>query len=103
MRKIVVIGDSDMITGFRLAGIDGVYPEKELTGSLKGIMSDESVGIVLIGEKTAEKNREMILEINKRVKDGPIIVEIPDKTGPAVRETDPIKELIRRAVGVEIE
>jgi vacuolar-type H+-ATPase subunit F/Vma7 len=29
-------------------------------------------------------------------------VEIPDKSGPIEKKVDPIKELIRKAVGVEI-
>lgn len=32
----------------------------------------------------------------------PMIIEIPDKTGPSERETDPLRDLIKRVIGVEM-
>ncbi len=31
-----------------------------------------------------------------------MIIEIPDKTGPSERATDPMRELIKRVIGVEM-
>jgi V/A-type H+-transporting ATPase subunit F len=80
---VVVIGDRTTVTGFRLAG---------------------SVGVVVITERIADKHRETLLRMGREKKGlAPIVVEIPDLTGPVKREKDPIKELIRRALGAEIE
>ena len=32
----------------------------------------------------------------------PMIIEIPDKEGSVERESDPIRELIKRVIGVEM-
>ena len=32
----------------------------------------------------------------------PMIIEIPDKKGSVERESDPIRELIKRVIGVEM-
>lgn len=102
--EIIVVGDSDTITGFGLAGIKRTFSESEAVSSLKDLSDDERTGIILITEKLAEKNKDLIEDIIKKRKGvRPIIVEIPDNSGPLERESDPIKELIRKAVGVEIE
>jgi len=104
MMEIAAIGNLDTITGFRLAGIRRVYLEDDAKNSLKDLANDEEIGIILITEKFADKNKDQIENLNKRKKGtAPIIVEIPDNTGPMERESDPIKELMRKAVGVEIE
>jgi vacuolar-type H+-ATPase subunit F/Vma7 len=32
----------------------------------------------------------------------PIVVEVPDVSGPVEREVDPIRELIKRAIGADV-
>ncbi len=45
----------------------------------------------------------LLCEANKGKKAvTPILVEIPDKSGPIAREVDPLKALIKSAIGVEI-
>ena len=48
-----------------------------------------------------EKLREEIKSISEE-RMSPLIVEIPDKFGPIEKKVDPLKELVKRAVGVEI-
>ncbi|MFH1774884.1 MAG: V-type ATP synthase subunit F [Methanobacteriota archaeon] len=102
--KISAVGDSTTVTGFRLAGIKDAYeveePSKAIS-TLKELLKDENVGLIIISEKIADKIREDI----ERLTEGrftPIVVEIPDKRGPIEKKVDPIKELVKRAVGVEI-
>jgi V/A-type H+-transporting ATPase subunit F len=102
--KISVVGDFDTITGFRLAGIKDAYEVEEpaeAVETLKKLVKDEEIGLVIITERLADeirKETEAIFE--GRIT--PLMVEIPDKGGPIEKKVDPIKELIRRAVGVEI-
>lgn len=102
--KIGVIGDFETVTGFRLAGIKDAYEVEELSEAvdlLKGIVKNEEIGLIIITEKIADDIRDEIKELfEKRIT--PLLVEIPDKNGPIEKKRDPIKELIRRAVGVEV-
>ncbi len=104
--EVVVIGDMDTVTGFRLSGIketyEGEQPE-ETANILRDLMKREDISIVIIAERVAESIRSVIDELEERkISPIPIIVEIPDKKGPIEREISPIRELIRKAVGVDI-
>ncbi|AEH25239.1 V-type ATP synthase subunit F [Pyrococcus yayanosii] len=99
--KIVVIGDQDTALGFRLAGAHEVYAFDEAPLSierarnkLKELIEREDVGIILITERLAEKVGVPDVKF-------PIILQIPDKFGP-VRGEEVLKEIVRRAIGVEI-
>ncbi|HII06211.1 MAG TPA: V-type ATP synthase subunit F [Methanotrichaceae archaeon] len=104
--KIAVIGDSDTVSGFRLGGVTVSYAVKAvepIDAILRELIADEMIGVVVITERVADANRSAIDEANKGKKTiTPIIVEIPDKSGPIVREVDPLKALIKSAIGVEI-
>lgn len=102
--ELVVIGDEDTRTGFKLAGITRTYPGDEAKTHLEEILQDDTIGIIMINERFAEENREILNRDRKEKKRlTPIIVEIPDRTGPIKREIDPIQQLIRRALGAQIE
>jgi len=104
--KIAVIGDSDTVSGFRLGGVTSAYvvgAQEPIDAILKELVADETVGVIAITERVADANRWAIDEANKGKKAvTPILVEIPDKSGPIVREVDPLKALIKSAIGVEI-
>ena len=101
--EIVVIGDEHTVTGFRLGGITRIYWLDEGQGALKGILSDETIGVLIMTEKFAEQNRKVVEEHKTSKRMTPIIVEIPDMSGPIPREVDPIKELIKRAIGTDVQ
>jgi len=48
-----------------------------------------------------EKIRQEVSELLEG-KNFPLLVEVPDKGGKIEKKVDPINELIKRAVGVEI-
>ncbi len=106
---IAVIGDPETATGFRLAGVNEVY-EYSIEGGedvarVLDKLAKEDVAIVIINERLAaeEKSREKITEINAKKKGViPIIIEVPDKKGPMVKEIDEIGRLIKRAVGIAV-
>ena len=101
--EIVVIGDEDTRTGFKLSGVARTYPGEEIKTHLMEMLQDDSIGIIMITERYAEENKEVISRARKDKKRlTPVIVEIPDSTGPITRETDPLQELIRRALGAQI-
>ncbi|WP_421077739.1 V-type ATP synthase subunit F [Methanothermococcus sp. Ax23] len=97
--KIGVVGDLDMTMGFRLAGLVDVYEVKntdEALNAIEELDSREDIGLIIIPEKLGESIRDKLSKLNK------FVVEIPDKNGPIVREHDPVKVLVRKAVGIEL-
>jgi vacuolar-type H+-ATPase subunit F/Vma7 len=101
--EIVVIGDEDTRTGFKLSGVTRTYLGEEIKTQLAEMLQDGSIGIIMITERYAEENKEVLNRARKDKKRlTPVIVEIPDSTGPITREKDPLQELIRRALGAQI-
>jgi len=104
--EIALIGDRHTVYGFRLAGIRKTFLMEEISQdireTLKGLFSDK-VGIILVTEKVAEERRDILEEAN-RLRKGimPIILEIPDSSGPLPEKIDPMRGLIKRTVGFEI-
>ncbi|WP_048151040.1 V-type ATP synthase subunit F [Palaeococcus ferrophilus] len=99
--KIVLMGDRDTALGFKLAGVHEVYAFEETAletdrarNKLKELIEREDVGIILITERLAD--RIGLPEVTF-----PIILQIPDKFGSLFGE-EQIKEIVRRAIGVEI-
>lgn len=102
--SIAVIGDPDTATGFRLGGVSNVYvAQDDVEDILRKLSADEKIGVIVLTEPLADANRQLIEEIKRTKKTvTPIFVEIPDKKGPVIREVDPLKMLIKSAIGVEI-
>ncbi|MDR2830414.1 MAG: V-type ATP synthase subunit F [Methanobrevibacter sp.] len=101
--SVAVIGDIDTVTGFKLAGVKKghiVNNDDEAENALTGLINDE-LSIIIITEKIADSIRE---HINKKIGSNvlPMIIEIPDKSGSFERESDPMSELIKRVIGVEM-
>lgn len=104
--EIALIGDRDTVYGFRLAGIRKTFlmeeTSRDIRETLKGLFSD-NIGIILLTEKVADEIGNILEEAN-RFRKGimPIILEIPDGSGPLPEKIDPMRELIKRTVGFEI-
>ena len=105
--EIALIGDRHTVHGFRLAGIRKTFlmeeiRQRDIRGVLKGLF-DGDIGIILVTEKVAEDMRDILEEVN-RFRKGilPIVVEIPDSSGPLITKVDPIRGLIKRTVGFEM-
>jgi V/A-type H+-transporting ATPase subunit F len=102
--KISVIGDHSTVTGFRLAGVNEGYETEsgdEALQILKELFKDRDSGLIIITEKLYGDIEEDIKRLTeKRVT--PMIVAIPDSKGFFAERIDPIKELVRKAVGIEI-
>lgn len=101
--SIAVIADPDTVTGFRLGGVKEGYPVKDMKDAedtLKEVFKKD-ISIIITTEKIGDSLRETIDRLTSSSA-LPMIIEIPDKTGPSERVTDPIRELIKRVIGVEM-
>ncbi len=95
------VTDKETATWLRLAGIGSVYsvttPE-DAGPILNKLLNDPEVGIILISAEVAAANETIVTEALKQPQ--PILLEIPSE---AKKDEDPLKDLIRFAVGVDIE
>jgi V/A-type H+-transporting ATPase subunit F len=105
--KIVAIADEDTVTGLKLAGIDEGYSvslqSPEAAKSILLSLSErKDIGLIITTERIADSTavRSVIDQLTE--KEFPIVVSIQDKHGPITREIDPIKALVKRAVGVDL-
>ena len=80
MRMYLISDNVDTYTGMRLAGIEGcvIHERQELKEELDRVMTDKTIGIVLLTEKFGREYPDVIddIKLNHRL---PLIVEIPDR------------------------
>ncbi|BCD35710.1 V-type ATP synthase subunit F [Anaerostipes caccae] len=102
MKMFLISDNVDTCTGMRLAGVDGivVHEREELSRTLEKVMTDSTIGIVLLTEKFGREFPEIIDEIrlNRKM---PLIVEIPDRHGTG-RRKDFITSYVNEAIGLKL-
>lgn len=100
--KLAALCDKDTAVGLRLAGIQEIYVSEGDEVKLWNQISErDDIGIVFINEKIAEDLDRDLKEYRLR-NNVPIIIEIPDKKGRRKDHVDFVSQLIKKAVGVEI-
>jgi V/A-type H+-transporting ATPase subunit F len=101
--KIAIIADEDTVTGFKLGGIKEGYAvenAEEASKTLEDLVAKD-YSVIITTEKIGDELRDKIDSLTSE-RALPMIIEIPDKTGSIERETDPLRELIKRVIGVEM-
>jgi V/A-type H+/Na+-transporting ATPase subunit F len=96
--EIAVIGKSDFVVGFKLAGIRKTYDvrdEKEMEEKVRQCMGDRNLGIIVL---YADDVRKMSLAMQKTVDES---VE-PTFIAIGGREESGLRDKIRRAIGVDL-
>ena len=98
-----VIGDSDMITGFRLVGVEGAeaVTADEAKQALSKALTRSDIGVIIISEAyfTDASIREQVDKIRQE-RVTPLIVVLPGSRGPT-RGT-PLSETISKILGIKI-
>ncbi len=98
-----VIGDSNMITGFRLVGVEGaeVASVDEASEALNKALERSDLAVIIITEEFSSQNplRQTIDEV-RRERRNPLIVEILGSRGNP-SETR-ISDLISKTLGVKV-
>jgi V/A-type H+-transporting ATPase subunit F len=97
--EIAVIGNSEFILGFRLAGIRKTYAaenEAKLTEYINGVLGDNDVGILVLNN--SDMNRipvRLRTQLENSVK--PTVIAIGGEEGGLS-----MRERIKRSVGVDL-
>ncbi len=101
--KIAIIGDRDTVTGFRMVGVnESTVPKtpNEIRQALLNYFRNPQMGLIIITEPLASEIEDTILEMSEAPV--PVILLIPDRQGSTGAYESVLKELVRRAVGIEI-
>ena len=101
--KLAAICDNDTAVGLRLAGVHEVHVVKERNALeiWNQISNMDDIGIIFITEKFAEILDKYLKDFRIR-NNLPIVVEIPDKKGRRTDHVDFVSQLIKKAVGIEV-
>ncbi|MDI3540323.1 MAG: V/A-type H+/Na+-transporting ATPase subunit [Methanolobus sp.] len=96
--ELAVVGRSEFVTGFRLAGVRKIYEvnDGELEATVHRIIEDEEVGILVMHGDDLNKLPEMLRNtINDSVE--PTIVTL----GGSAQSSN-LREKIKQSVGVDL-
>lgn len=98
-----VIGDSDMITGFRLVGVEGAeaVTTEEAMQALSQALARSDVGVIIISEAyfSDESIREQVDKIRQE-RVTPLIVVLPGSRGQM--KSTPLSETISKILGIKL-
>jgi len=100
--KFFVIGDRETVLGFRFVGVEGSVAagREQAVAALNEVVDQKDVGVVLVTEPIAATIRDE-LEARLYGMGFPLVLEIPDSSGPVPDRLD-IEEVVRRAIGISV-
>lgn len=95
--EIVVVGSSDFVLGFRLAGIRRAYEaDKDLVTRVQSILEDRSVGILVMHQDDLEKLPSSLRNILDKSVEPTVI------TLGGAGESSSLREKIKQSIGVDL-
>ena len=100
--KYSIIGDEDTGLGFAIVGVSGKVATNadEAQRAFKALIADNETSIIIMTERIADMMRS-IVDQYLFTETFPLIVEIPDRHGPAP-DRPGIRELVNNAIGIKI-
>lgn len=97
MVKLAVVGGSEFVVGFQLAGIkDAIEVTNNYFNELKNLKNRKNIGIIVVDERIMEKlDAHQKTEIEASV--DPVFIPLSTKS-----EQDSLKRLIKKSIGVDL-
>ena len=107
--NIAVIGDEDLVSGLRLAGVSRYYMIKgdgreDVRKALTELINEPDIGVIVILEDYVEYVEELVTQVRKERGMTPVIVEVPSKFGTKYKDVvGYYKTFIKQSIGFEVE
>jgi len=109
--NMAVIGDEDLVSGLRLAGVSRYHVIKgnqDVREDVRQIFTEligvPEIGIIAIQEDLVEYVGDLMVQVRERKSYTPVIIEIPSKYGTKYQDvTAYYKAYIRKVIGFDIE
>ena len=106
--EVAVIGDEDLVSGLRLAGVRRYRivkedSEEEVRQALTEFSDDPNVGIIVILEDYLRHVKDLATTLKGR-KTTPVVVEVPSKYGTQYKDVSKYYQAyVRKFIGFDIE
>ena len=108
---IAVIGDEDLVSGMRLAGIERYHLIKddhdkgeEVRQALSSLIGEPDIGVIVILEDYTQYVADLVTQVRERKKITPVIIEVPSKFGTSYGDVkEYYKGYARSFIGFDIE
>ncbi|MEK6924511.1 MAG: V-type ATP synthase subunit F [Candidatus Micrarchaeota archaeon] len=99
--RIIVVGDADTASGFRLAGVgDARVAGDDAEAIVLAALAARDAGIIIVSEEVAArlspKARRLLAESTK-----PVVVSVPSRSVSTSSSTS-LQELVKRAIGIDL-
>ena len=96
--EIAVVGNSDFVIGFRLAGIRKIYDAtpSDIEARIQGVLNDRNVGILVVNYEDM-KNLSPHMKTTLEDSVEPTVIAIGGKG-----ESTNLRDKIKQAVGVDL-
>ena len=107
--EIAVIGDEDLVSGLRLAGVRRYRivtegDREEVRQALTELLDEPGVGIIVILEDYARHVADLVTQAQERKTSPPVVIEVPSKYGTRYKDvTQYYKAYIHKFIGFDIE
>lgn len=109
--SIAAIGDEEMVSGMRLAGIDRYYIMKGNTNihedvrkALSELINEPNIGVIIILEDYTEYVKDILTHVRERKRIAPVIVEVPPKSGTKYKDIARYyNAFIKASIGFDVE
>jgi V/A-type H+-transporting ATPase subunit F len=95
MTGIAVVGDSEFVLGFKLAGIRNTYVEKNIEERVAALLVEKEANILVLHD---EDYKKLSPGLKKRLHESvkPIVISV------GKLEEDDLREKIKRVIGVDL-
>ncbi|MEA3442955.1 MAG: V-type ATP synthase subunit F [Chloroflexota bacterium] len=109
--NIVAIGDEELVSALRLAGVSRYYLMKSDQDSRENVrrilgelMNDPDTGIIVILEDYLEYIEDLLSQARKKKRVTPVIIEVPSKFGTRYKDVaEQYRTIIRESIGFSVE
>ena len=108
---VAVIGDEDLVSGLRLAGVsryhminDNHTAREDVRKALTELIGEPEIGIIAIQEDYTKYVEDLMTQVEEGKSLTPVIIEVPSKYGTKYEDvTEYYKAYIRKFIGFDIE
>ena len=109
--NVAVIGDEDLVSGMRLAGVSHyhiVKGEDDARGEVREVLSDltaeSDIGVVVLQEDYLPYVEDIVKQLREGKRLTPIIIEVPSKYGTRYEDiVGYYRSFVRKFVGFDIQ
>ncbi len=109
--SIAVIGDEDLVSGLRLAGVSRYYVIKgnhdaaeEVRQALTELIGKPEIGIIAIQEDYSQYVKDLMTQVQEGKDLTPVIIEVPSKYGTKHEDIiEYYRAYIRKFIGFDVE